>query len=182
MRETTIARNYADALLELARRANDMEGWGRMIQEVADAVNGDATLRHFLESPRIATEHKTDVLSKAFQDRMPRLFVRYLQILVTKGRQMLLPEIASAYRDLLDEAEGRVHAQVTFARPVSDDQRAAVAAGLSKLLGKEVVPHVTVDPAIVGGVVVKVGDRVMDGSVRRRMRLLRDRLTYGATR
>lgn len=182
MRETTIARNYADALLELARRANDQAGWGRMIAEVADAVSGDVTLRHFLESPRIAPAHKSDVLSKAFQDRMPRLFVRYLQTLVAKGRQMLLPEIAAAYRDLLDEAEGRVHAQVTFARPVSDEQRAEVAQGLTKLLGKEVVPHVTIDPAIVGGVIVKVGDSVMDGSVRRRMRLLRDRLVYGATR
>ena len=182
MRETTISRNYAEALLELARRANDPEGWGRMISEVADAVGSDATLRRFLESPRVSPATKNEVLSKAFQDRMPRLFVRYLQTLVAKRRQMLVGEIAAAYRTLLDEAEGRMHAQVTFARPVSDEQSADVARMLSKLLGAEVVPHVTIDPAIVGGVVVKVGDRVMDGSVRRRMRLLRERMIYGAVK
>ncbi len=72
-----------------------------------------------------------------------------------------------------------MHAQVTFARPVSDAERDAVAARLSKTLGKQVVAHVTIDPQIVGGVIVKVGDQVMDGSVRRRLRLLRERLVHG---
>ena len=181
MRETTIARNYADALLSLARKANDTDGWGRTIGEVADAVSGDATLRHFLESPRVSVTQKRELLGRAFQDRVPTLFLRFLQTVVTKGRQLLLPEIATEYRALLDEAEGRVHARVTFARPVSDAERDAVAAGLSKRLGKEVVPHVTINPEIIGGVVVRVGDQVMDGSVRRRMRLLRERLLRTTT-
>jgi F-type H+-transporting ATPase subunit delta len=182
MRDTTIARNYAEALLALADKANDTAGWGRTVTEVADAVSGDATLRHFLESPRVSAAQKREILEKAFQDRVPRLFLRYLQMLVTKRRQMLLPTIATEYRNLLDEQEGRVHAQVTFARPASDADREAVARGLSRTLGKQVVPHVTVDPSIIGGVVVKVGDRVMDGSVRRRLRLLRERLVYGQKR
>ncbi|MBV9879529.1 MAG: F0F1 ATP synthase subunit delta [Gemmatirosa sp.] len=182
MRDSTIARNYAEVLLTLARRADDPTGWGRTLTEIADALGSDVALRNFLESPRVSAEQKSEVLAKAFQDRVPRLFVKYLQTLVAKGRQMLLPEIATEYRNLLDEAEGRVHAQVTFARPVSDEQRDAVAQGLSRTLGKQVVPHVVVDPAIIGGVVVKVGDRVMDGSVRRRLRLLRDRMVYGAPR
>lgn len=182
MRDATIARNYAEVLLSLARKANDTDGWGRTITEVADAVSGDASLRVFLESPRVSVEQKNEILGKAFQDRVPRLFLRFLQTLVTKGRQMLLPDIAAEYRGLLDVAEGRVHAQVTFARAVSDAERDAVAQSLSRTLGKEVVPHVTIDPLIMGGVVVKVGDRVMDGSVRRRMRLLRERLIHGAPR
>lgn len=180
MRDTTIARNYAEVLLALARKANDVDGWGRTITEVADAVGGDVSLRHFLESPRVSAAQKKGIIAKAFADRVPTLFLRFLETLVDKGRQLLLPEIASEYRALVDETEGRVHARVTFARAVSDAERDAVAAGLSKTLGKQVVPHVVVDPAIVGGVVVRVGDRVMDGSVRRRLRLLRDRLVTGA--
>lgn len=180
MRDSTIARNYAEVLLTLARRANDTEGWANTVTEVADAVGADVNLRHFLESPRVSAEQKKGVLTKAFSQRAPATFVRFLQTLVDKRRQMLLPQIATEYRSLLDEAEGRVHAQVTFARPVPDDQRDAVARGLSKTLGKQVVPHVVIDPAIVGGVIVKVGDRVMDGSVRRRLRLLRERMLYGA--
>ena len=179
MRDTTIARNYAEALLALARKANDTDGWGRTATEVANAVSADVTLRNFLESPRVSVARKQQILGKAFQDRVPTLFLRFLQTLVAKGRQMLLPEIASEYQALLDEAEGRVHAQVTFARPASDAERDAVTRGLSRTLGKQVVPHVTIDPAIMGGVVVRVGDRVMDGSVRRRMRLLRERLLNG---
>ena len=182
MRDTTIARNYAEALLTLARKANDPRGWGRLIQDVADALQADRTLRLFLESPRVSADQKNEVLAKALQDRAPRLFVRYLQTLVNKGRQMLLPEIATEYHALLDEVEGRVHAHVTVARPASDADRDVIARQLAKTLGKEVVPHFTVNPAILGGVIVKVGDRVMDGSVRRRLGLLRGRLLASGAR
>jgi F-type H+-transporting ATPase subunit delta len=176
MRDATIARNYAEALLTLARKAEDPQGWGRMLMEVADAVQRDERLRLFLESPRISADQKNAVLARAFQDRYPRLLVRYLQTLVSKGRQLLLPTIATEYFSLLDEAEGRVHAQVTLALAPSDADRASLAAQLSRVLGKTVVPHVTVNPAILGGVVVKVGDTVMDGSVRRRLGRLRAQL------
>ena len=182
MRDSTIARNYAEALLALARKANDPRGWGRLVQDVADSVGADRTLRLFLESPRVSAEQKNEVLGKALQDRAPRLFVRYLQTLVNKGRQMLLPEIAAEYHALLDEVEGRVHAHVTVARPASDPDREVITRQLTQKLGRDVVPHFTVNPAILGGVVVKVGDRVMDGSVRRRLALLRGRLLAGGAR
>ncbi|MDF1501436.1 F0F1 ATP synthase subunit delta [Roseisolibacter sp. H3M3-2] len=176
MRDATIARNYADVLLSLARKGEDPHGWGRMARELADAVERDVKLRRFLESPRLSAERKSEVLAKAFQDRFPRVLVRFLQTLVAKGRQMLLPQIVTEYFNLLDEAEGRVHARVTVARAPSADEEAAIAAQLSRSLGKQVVPHVAVNPAILGGVVVKVGDTVMDGSVRRRLSLLRTRM------
>lgn len=180
MRDTTIARNYAEALLELARRANDPAGWGRLIQEVADAVRADRGLRLFLESPRVSADQKNEVIAKALVDRAPRIFVRFLHALVKQRRQMLLSEVASEYHALLDEAEGRVHAEVTVARPATDADRDVIVRTLSQKLGKQVVPHISVDPAILGGVVVRVGDRVMDGSVRRRLATLRQRLVYGA--
>ena len=182
MRDSTIARNYADALLSPSRKAGDPRGWGRLLQDVADSLAGDRTLRLFLESPRVSADKKNEVLAKALQDRAPRLFVRYLQTLVNKRRHLLLPEIATEYHALLDEVEGRVHAHVTVARPASDADREVIARQLRQTLGKEVVPHFTVNPAIVGGVVVKVGDRVMDGSVRRRLALLRGKLLGGAAR
>jgi F-type H+-transporting ATPase subunit delta len=179
MRDVTIARNYADALLTLARKAGDTTGWGTMIADVADAMERDEALRRFLESPRVDAAQKNAILGRAFQDRMPRLFVRYLQALVNNRRQMLIPQIAIAYRDLLDEAEGRVHARVTLATEPTEAETEAIAQQLGRSLGKTVVPHVVVNPAILGGVVVRVGDRVMDGSVRRRLATLRNRLVYG---
>ncbi|HKG93641.1 MAG TPA: F0F1 ATP synthase subunit delta [Gemmatimonadaceae bacterium] len=182
MREPTIARNYAEALLELARRANDLEGWGNMIFSVADAMQRDMKLHHFLESPRVSADKKREVLGKALQDRTPRLFVRYLQALVRNRRHMLIPQIAAAYSDLVDEVEGRVHAQVTVAKEPTGEDKAMIARQLSRTMGKEVVPHISVNPAILGGVVVRVGDRVMDGSVRRRLTTLRNRLMHGTSR
>ena len=182
MRETTIARNYAEALLALARKANELAGYGSMINAVADAMQRDQSLRLFLESPRVSAQDKNAVLARAFQDRMPRLFVLYLQTLVKKRRQMLIPQIAVEYASLVDEIEGRIHAQVTVAREPSDADRAEIAAQLSRVLGRQVVPHVAVNPAILGGLVVRVGDTVMDGSVRRRLAQLRTRLTAPAGR
>jgi F-type H+-transporting ATPase subunit delta len=176
MRDATIARNYAEALLTLAMKAEDPHGWGRMLQELADATAHDPKLHAFLESPRISWERKSEVLGRAFQDRFPRLFVRWVQALLRKGRQMLLPHVATQYFSLLDESEGRVHAQVTVARETDEAGRALIAAQLSRVLGKQVVPHLVVNPAILGGVVVRVGDTVMDGSVRRRLGRLRQSL------
>ena len=176
MRDTTIARNYAEALLALARKAGDLPAWGRLIDDIASAVERDDRLRHFLEAPQISADQKMTVLAKAFEDRAPRLFVRFLQRLVRNRRQMLIPEIASEYRDLVDEVEGRVHAQVTLATPVDDEQRASIARQLTQTFGKPVVPQVRINPNILGGIIVRVGDRVMDGSVRRRLGILRNRM------
>ena len=176
-RHSTVARNYAEALLALARKAGDVHGWGRMVQEVADAVANDRQLRAFVESPRVSVEHKNAALGRAFQDRYPRLFVRFLQTLVSKGRQQTLGAVAREYAALVDEAEGRVHAEVTLAHAPSEADRALLAQQLSQRLGMQVVPHVRVNPAIIGGVVVRVGDRVMDGSVRRKLGRLRTQLT-----
>ena len=179
MRDTTIARNYAETLLVLATKAEDLRGWGGMLTEVADAMGSNPTLRLFLESPRVSAVQKNAVLAKAFQDRMPRLMVRYLQSLVTHRRQMLIPRIAREYMDLVDETEGRIHARVTVARETGAEEASAIGTQLSRMFGKEVVPHLTVDPAIMGGLVVHVGDTVLDGSVRKRLASLRRRMLTG---
>lgn len=169
MRNTTIARNYAEALLELARRAEDPAGWGKLMRDVANGMRQDTTLAHFLESPKISEAQKNEVLMQALGDRVPRHFLRFLQTLVRKRRQMLIPEIAEEYDGLLDIHEGRVHANVTVAREVGEADEAGIAEQLSRVIGKTVVPHMNVNPAIIGGVVVRIGDTVMDGSVRRRL-------------
>ena len=173
MREPTIARNYAETLLELARRAGDLRGWGELLEQVSDAVETDRRLRIFLESPRVSGQQKKDIIQKAFGGALPRDFVRFLQALVTHRRQMLIPVIAHEYHDLVDQVEGRVHASVTVARDADEADRKVIATQLSRALGKDVVPHFHVNPAILGGVVVRVGDTVLDGSVRRRLSVLR---------
>ena len=179
MRDPTIARNYAQALVSLAGKAKDLAGWGTMIADVADAIARDERLRLFLESPRVAVAQKNDVIAKAFQDRMPRLFVRFLQSVIRHRRHALIPQIAIEYQTLVDEVEGRVHAHVTVSREPDSKLEKTVSDRLSKVLGKLVVPHFTVDETILGGTIVRIGDTVMDGSVRRRLGRLRQRMMVG---
>ena len=182
MNESTIGRNYAEALLALARKDDEIEEYGEMLNAIATAMRDDQTLRTFLESPKLAASHKIEILEKALGSRVPRLFLRYIETVIQKRRQMLIPEIASEYQALLDQAENRLHANVTVAREPGDPEREALARQLSRLFGKRVVPHITTNPAILGGLIVKVGDTVMDGSVRRRLSVLKQRMLSTVTR
>ncbi len=181
MRETTIARNYAEALLALASKADDIEGWGHIIHAFAEVAASDPTLRHFLEAPQISATEKKAVLGKAFADNMPRLMLRFVQKLVDNRRQMLIPAIAVEYGNLVDEAKGRIHARVTVAQEPSDAEIKAIEKQLSRAFGKVVVPHLTTNPGILGGIVVRVGDTVLDGSVKRRLGVLRQRILTQST-
>ena len=179
MREPTITRNYAEALLELARRSGDLASWGELIDGVATAMQRDRKLLAFFESPRVSADEKNRILAKAYDGVVPRPFLRYLQALVRNRRQMLIPQIAADYQALVDEVEGRVHAAVTVAKETSGAERDVIARQLSRAFGKEVVPHLTVNPDLLGGLVVRVGDTVLDGSVKRRLGALRAKMLGG---
>src|SRR5262249_51640234 len=130
MRAATVARNYAETLLALAERAQDTAGWGAMIADVANAIRRDKTLQHFLASPKIAPRLKKQIIAKALDDRLPRNLLRFLEALIDNRRQTLIPEIATAYADLVEEREGRVHADVTVSRPLDKNGQSAIARDL----------------------------------------------------
>lgn len=176
MQSSAIGRNYADALLTLATRENARDTYGAYINGLAETLERDETFKRFLAAPQVSGVKKNEVLGKALTGQAPALFVRFVQKVVTNGRQMLLGEIAQEYNNLRDAQEGRVHARVTVSRAMSDADREHLAASLSKAMGKTVVPHLSVNPAILGGVIVRVGDTVMDGSVRRRLGDLKARM------
>jgi len=181
MNDSTIGRNYAETLLILAKKQGQQEEWGALIDAVAVAMQEDRTLKTFLESPKLAASQKIEILHKAL-GKGPPVFLRFIETVVSKRRQMLIPVIATEYRGLIDESEDRVHANVTVAREPSGSEKEALAKHLSRVLGKRVVPHIALNPAILGGLIVKVGDTVMDGSVRRRLATLRTRMLATVTR
>jgi F-type H+-transporting ATPase subunit delta len=182
MNDERIGRNYAEALLTLARKSGEQEEWGAIIDAISVAMRENPTLKTFLESPKLSAARKIEIIEKALGRGVPRVFMRFIGAVIMKRRQMLIPEIASEYRNLIDDAEDRVHVNVTVAREPAQAEQDALTRQLSRLFGKRVVPHITLNPAILGGVIVKVGDTVMDGSVRRRLASLRQRMVATATR
>jgi len=176
MNEERIGRNYAGALLTLARKSGEEEEWGALIDAISVGMRENPTLKTFLESPKLSAARKIELLKKAMASGVPPVFLRFLETVILKRRQMLIPEIAAEYRMLIDESEDRVHVNVTVAREPAQPEKDALVKQLSRLFGKRVVPHISLNPAILGGVIVKVGDTVMDGSVRRRLASLKQRM------
>ncbi|HET6578404.1 MAG TPA: ATP synthase F1 subunit delta [Gemmatimonadales bacterium] len=175
MRSETIARNYAEALYELGERSGQTTRYADLIDAVAAAVETTPAVQGVLMSPRVPKAEKARLLASALRD-VPREFVLFLQALVKRGRQQLLREIADQYGGLLDVKLNRVRAAVTLARPADEALQRSIAEALSRELGKEVLPSFSVDPEILGGTIVRVGERVHDGSIRRRMTKLRRQL------
>lgn len=175
MRSESIALNYAQALFDLGSKAGSTAEYGDLLDAVAGGIAAAPTVQAVLMSPRVTKAQKTRILSEALKDA-PREFVLFLAAVVKRGRQALFSEMAREYEKLLDRKLNRVRAAVTVARPVDEAMRQRIGARLTEVVGKQVLTNFIEDPAILGGVVVRVGDRVFDGSIRRRMNLLRRQL------
>jgi F-type H+-transporting ATPase subunit delta len=143
-------------------------------------IDADPRIRDFLRTPRIAVAEKKRVLGAAFGGRMPQLFLNFLLVVLDKRRQHMLRGIAREYDRMLDEHLGRVNVAVTLARDPDAATLKEITARLTKLLQKSVLAHVRVDPEILGGIIVRYGDTVMDGSVRRQLLHLRGRMLTAA--
>lgn len=176
MRDETVARSYAETLFALAEGHEGLEVYGAAIDTVANLLESAPEFRLFLETPRIADAERKAVVRKAFGDRMPAVFVNFVLVTIDKRRQRLLRSIAREFRALVDEHFGREHVEVTVARPLDRELEAVIAQRLSALLGKTAIPHVQVKPEILGGLIVRTGDTIYDGSVRRRLGRMRRQL------
>jgi F-type H+-transporting ATPase subunit delta len=178
VRDSTVCRNYAEALLVVAEREQQVERFGELIGAVAGVLAATPALQGIFMSPRVPKEAKKRLVERALTRVAPVTFIRFLQAVVQRGRQYLLTEIAEEYEQLVDRHLDRVHAVVSTARPVDGKLAKAIQKRLSEVFAKEVLPHFRTEPALVGGIVVRVGDRVFDGSLRRRIKLLRNRMLH----
>lgn len=167
-----VARNYAETLLVLAEKANAVEPWAQLIDAVAEGVKLAPQAEAVLMSPKVTKGAKAQLIASALP-RAPREFVGFLQAVVKRGRQGLLRQIADEYLVLVDVKLDRVRARITMARETDPAEQKAIAAALTAALGKQTIATWAVDPSMLGGVLVRVGDRVFDGSIRRRMQTLR---------
>lgn len=175
MESTTVGRSYAAGAYALADKHKLHEEFLRAFAAL-DVILSERVVRTFLESPRFDRALKKQVLRAALTEHVHPLFLNFVLLVLDKRRQRLFSSIANEYRALVDEAANRLHVQVTVAREPSPELEADMRARLSEIFGKTVIPHVSVDERILGGIVVRQGDQLIDGSLRRRLMGMRHRL------
>ncbi len=179
MRATVVARNYAETLLTLAERhsgASAIDEFGRALDELVTLLEREPLIREFLETPLVGVEKKKQALRHTLEGRVPALFLRFLLVVVEKRRAAHLHEIAAEYHEMVDQMRGRIRAQITLAREPDSALQSDIRASLQRMLRREVIPEFRVDQDLIGGMVIRVGDYVLDGSLRRRASELRRRL------
>lgn len=169
-----VARVYAQALVDLA----DDSGvpLGRIYDDLhalRKTAELDRDFWRFWSSPRLDPVTKKRVLDDLFEGKLERPVLGLLHVLVDKRREPVFDNIVAEFDRYKDEREGRVHVYVTVARPLDDDQREELKGHLESRTKKRIEIHERVDPRVLGGLVIKVGDKIIDGSLKRRLRRLR---------
>ena len=181
MRAGTIARVYARTLLLAAERAGVRDEVDDSLAGMVDALAADPRLVRFLEGPQIEPADKKALLEAVFGGRVHPLALTFVFLVVDKHRETLLAEIVAAWDALLDERAGRQSATVTAATELDDDVLERLRGALERRTGKTIRLEHSVDPALLGGLVVRSGDTVIDGSLRTRLRALGRRLAAAGT-
>jgi F-type H+-transporting ATPase subunit delta len=172
------ARRYAEAAYLLAKQEAKEEAWSTGLAAMA-ALFGDERARAVFESARVSPAQKLALVERTLSGVDP-LVLNLARLLVRRRRTSLGPQIAQAFQELVDQAKGVSHAMVTSAVPLSSSDRTEVERKLIEIAGGPVVVETNVDENIIGGLVVRIGDRLIDGSTRSRLLALKRRLA-GAT-
>ena len=174
-----IARRYARALYEEAQRQSITDAVDRDVELISESLENARELRTFFQSPIIARDRKEAVVRELFGQRVSESTLRFLVMLIQKKRETFFPQIVAAYRDMRDEQLGVVRAYARVASPLSVSDHQDLVAALERLTGKTVRLEIEENRDLIGGLVIRVGDTVYDGSVRNHLAKLREQMEAG---
>ena len=170
------AVSYATALTELANERNVTQPIAEELGGLKEVLEQNPTFRAFLADPSIGHSQRTDLMQKTFGGKLSPLLENFMKVLAAKGKLGQLDQIADAYDDLLDEQLGKIEVDVTVAQKLSPDQLEQVRQKVSTALKKDAVVHQYVDESIIGGMILRVRDMLIDGSVKTQIQKLREQL------
>jgi F-type H+-transporting ATPase subunit delta len=173
------ARRYAEAAFEIASADGTLDEWLRDLKTAAHAA-GQPAVERLLGNPAVAVSARLKVADDAFGSRISDKALNLVRLLIRRGRVELLPQVARRYEELYERQKGIVRATITSAAPLDDAELREIRSRLSQITGGTLRTDVNVDPSLLGGVIVRIGDRMIDGSVRGRLERLRNRIAAGA--
>ncbi|RNB82044.1 F0F1 ATP synthase subunit delta [Brevibacillus fluminis] len=164
-----VAKRYARALFEVAKERGLIEQIESELKDIVAAVESNQELGKILTHNQISIESKEQLLKDLFGAHVAAETLNFLSVLIDNGREHELGEIATAYVAMANEARGVADAVVTTAKPLGEEEVNELAAQFGKKVNKTLRVQTVVDPAILGGVVVRIGDRLYDGSIKRKL-------------
>jgi len=168
-----LAAKYAQAIYELAAEQSMLEQVEMELKLVESTIDKYSDLSILIYHPRVLPQAKKETLSKIFSSDVADIVLKFLMILVDKRRETVLPAIIREYVKLANEARNTVEAEVTVAMPLDINQQIALVNKLGLVTGKTIVLKTQIDKTIIGGVIVKIGDKLFDGSVVRQLQMLK---------
>lgn len=171
-----VAGRYAEALFEIASSQNQVDLIEQELRALEAIFQENADLQQVLYHPQITTADKKDLLSSIFTGKVSVVTGNFLALLVDRRRETFFGDIVAEYVNLANAGRNIVTAQVASAVEMNDGERDKLDQTLTKLTGKKVQTSYTVDPSLIGGVVVRIGDKIIDGSIKTRLATLKERL------
>lgn len=177
MARRVYARRYARAVFEIALERKELDRWQTDLKEIAQ-LGQDAAFIALMENPKVGFEKKAKILAKLLGDTNP-LALNLVYLLVSRGRFAMIGDIAQEYQRLLDGYRGIEHAEVITAVPLDDKEKKKLEEHLGKVVGKKVTLTASVDPSLVGGMIARVGGKLLDGSTHSRLLALKKELATG---
>ena len=172
-----VARRYATALFELAQEKGTIDQVDRELDLVISTIESNRQLKAVMDDVLISAVVKQDLLKRIFADKVSTLVLNFILVVARKRREGALTDIRRVFVDLANQARGLVEVEVRSAVPMGAETLQALETRLVSRLGKRVKFSTQVTPEIMGGLVVRVGDQLMDGSVKTRLHRMRERLT-----
>lgn len=162
---TTVARPYARAVYQQAIETSSVDSWNDALALMAAIVN-DAQMSSVLDNPQIGGEQQADLMLKVTADKLDAQQQNLIKLMAENGRLNALPEVAEQFEVYRAEAEGKVDAEITSAFKLTAAQEKSITKTLKEKLGREVTITTTIDESLIGGVVIKAGDTIIDGSMK----------------
>lgn len=162
---TAVAKRYAKALFEVANERNESARVESELHIIVDSLGENPDFNLLLHHPNIDQSRKVELLRTLFENKISEALFSTLVLLLKKGRESILTDLSRSYTQIANEALGQASASVYTAFPLTEDEERQIAVSFSKLTGKKIKVESSTDPGLIGGIKVRIGDRLYDGSL-----------------
>ena len=180
LRPSPLASAYAQSMLQLANEKKEAEQLGQQLADVRKIVEENPSARQMFINPAVSVEERAKVLNNVFRNNVSPLVFNLLGVMNQHGRLGMIPQVSEAYDDLLDQQLGKVEVDLIVTQKLAGNDLENAKQKITKALGRDAVIHQYVDESILGGMVIRVGDKLIDASVRNQLETMRQQLLAAA--